>query len=132
MAHVIENPKRVFSFEILKLNQTIRPFIFYGETKFCHHGEMRVTRKAGFIRTQIEVVRAQSDVVCAQIQANRHRLRRIEASTRNVETHFSNRDGHPICAQIAETEHSASIRDDDDFGLGRRPIIKHPSHHAGI
>jgi hypothetical protein len=71
----------------------------------------------------IERIVEQLLVLGPDVERDRQTPRRIDATAGGVERQLSDRDAHPVGAQIAETEDSLSIGHHDCANRAVRPVL---------
>ncbi len=63
---------------------------------------------------QVDRIAEQARVVGPCVEHYWQRARGMEASRGNVKNQLSDRDAHPVCAEIAQAQDAAAVGYDDD------------------
>mmetsp|Transcript_14593 Transcript_14593/g.39044 ORF Transcript_14593/g.39044 Transcript_14593/m.39044 type:complete len:206 (-) Transcript_14593:360-977(-) len=121
-----EQPRSIGLSEIFKLNQRARrETLLHRLDEFVD--KLVVIFAANAVHVEATIVRiiAHSRSVASGIELNGKCVPGIDSTAAVVEQKFTNGNAHSVTAEIAQSENSFTVGDDDDAHVIFRPIVQH-------
>ena len=103
--------------EVLPLEKGIGEVPLHAENEPLDDLLVRLPFEAAMAVPEVERVAEQAFVVRADVEADGKADRRMEASGRHVEADLSDRDSHPVGAQVAEAQDPFAVGHDDEIDV---------------
>ncbi len=119
-----KNRRRVWEREVFELNARTRKHFLYGRDERLDKFVILSTCDATLAQAQIKRIGKQALVVRAHVQRDRQRKMRRNAGARCIKREFADRDTHAVHAEIAESQNSFAVSDNDETDIGLRPVAQ--------
>ena len=121
---VLQQSERVRVAEILDLDEDAGEYFLRSLDEFVEQFVVFLAAQTVALDAVIERVIEELLIVGAHVKHHGQALGRRYAGASGVQRELADRDTHPLCALVAETQDSFAISYDDDPGILVRPVLQ--------